>query len=776
MDQQHRRRLSQSEQDRTRWTTGAGRYVADMPAPGALTAVFLRSPHAHANITLFDAAAARAMPGVVGIITGADCEAAGFGNFRALMRYGMNGPRPLVVPFRPVLATGRVRFVGEAVACIVANSQAQAMDAAEAIIVEYDPLPAVVGIDSAGESAPIHKEAPGNLAFLHHAGDAQAAQAGLARAAHVVHTSVDLPRVAPVTMEPGGAIARYDVSLQTYHLTSPHQGINEFRPDLAAVLNVPEAQIMVDLPDVGGGFGARSPAYPEHAALLLAARLTGEMIRWVPTRSEAFLIDCHGRSTRLTGKLGLDEKGRFTAMEIEYEADLGAYVTTVGALVNIHNPLQTSSGAYAIPAISVQFKQYFSNAGPIGPYRGAGRPDIALLIERLVDLAAFEIGADPLKLREQNIILPAQFPYLTPAGSTYDNADYTELLATARQAADWETMPARRQEAVQRHRLLGCGVALFTEIAGAGGSAQDQAQVKLQVTGPLAHAVIETITGGSGQSHAETYAFILAPLLGIDPADIVLNASPAHSRLTGSGSIGSRSTQNAGSAVADAGSKLRAKLLAQAALRANAAPEDLHIEDGWVCRKDGSPVMSIAHIVEAEGGCMIEVGSTPSSVSFPSGCHIAEIEIDRDTGVVTLTRYVAVDDSGNVLNPIAAEAQIHGGIVQGVGEVIGEAMRYDETGQPLTGSFMDYAMPRAADVPSFIMLDRPTSSPNNPLGVKGLGEAGTTGALGAVTNAIAHALKQVGADIPALPCTADKVWHAMQNSQPGSFQFPDIRK
>ncbi len=314
-------------------------------------------------------------------------------------------------------------------------------------------------------------------------------------------------------------------------------------------------------------------------------------------------------------------------------------------------------------------------------------------------------------------------------------------------------------------RLLGVGVALFTEVAGAGGTAQDQAQVTLHVTNGVAHAVIETITGGSGQSQAETYAFVLAPLLGLDPADIVLHASPSHARLTGSGSIGSRSTQNAGSAVREAGGQLRAQLLAQAALRANAAPEELEIEGGWVRRRDGSAVLSVAQIIEAKGGTMTELGSAPSSVSFPSGCHIAEVEIDRDTGVVVLTRYVAVDDSGTILNPVAAEAQIHGGIVQGVGEVIGEAMCYDETGQPLTGSFMDYAMPRAADVPSFVMLDRPTPSPNNPLGVKGLGEAGTTGALAAVTNAIADALGQVGAALPELPCTSARIWQALRAAQ-----------
>lgn len=759
--QHHPPRLTQSERDRTRWVSGTGRYVADIAAPGALTAVFLRSPHAHAEIARLDTKAASAMPGVVRIITGADCTAAGFGNFRALMRYGVNGPRPMVVPFRPVLATERVRYVGEAVVCIIASSQAHALDAAEAVIVDYNPLPAVTWFGSDAATPPIYPEAPANLALLHQVGDAPMVQTELTRAAHIVRTSLDLPRIAPATIEPGGAIARYDATHETYHLITPHQGINEFRPDLAAVLNVPESHIMVDLPDVGGGFGVRSPAYPEHAALLLAAKLTGAIIRWVPTRSETFLTDCHGRSTRVSGKLGLEADGKFVAMELEYATDLGAYVTTVGAFVNIHNPLQSSTGTYDIPAFSMAFSQYFSNASPIGPYRGAGRPDVALLIERLVDLAAAKLSIDPLELRARNIIPATSFPYRTPAGSTYDNADYAALLDTAREVADWQNSTVRQREAAQRNRLFGHGVALFTEIAGAGASAHDQARVSLHLTQGRVQAVMETISGGSGQSQAETYAFVLAPLLGLDPADIVLNASLADSNLTGSGSIGSRSTQNAGSAIADAGGKIRAQLLAQAGLRANAPPEDLHIEAGRINRPDGSMVMTIAQAVEAEGGKITVVGSTPSSVSFPSGCHIAEIEIDRDTGHVTLTRYIAVDDSGTVLNPAVAEAQIHGGIVQGVGEVFCEAMRYDDIGQPLTGSFMDYPMPRAADVPNFITLDRPTPSPNNPLGVKGLGEAGTTGALAAVTNAIANALNHVGMGLPELPCTAEKLWYAI---------------
>lgn len=757
------RRPTQSAQDRTRWVSGAGRYVADIAVPpDALGAAFLRSPHAHAEIARIDVEAARAMPGVVTIVTGADCTAAGFGNFRAMMRYGTDGPRPLIAPFRPVLANDRVRFVGEPVACVIATSPAAAMDAAEAIMVDYRTLPAIVGLDQAQVGPDIHPEAPGNLAFLHQAGDDTAVKDAFARAAHIVSTRFELPRLAPTTMEPGGIVASYDEATSTYHLVTPHQGINEIRLDLAAVLNEPIERIRIELPDVGGGFGLRSPAYPEHAALLLAAKLTGRTVRWVPTRSEAFLNDYHGRSTRLAGRLALDADHRFTALEISYETDLGAYVTTVGAFVNVHNPLQSGTGTYAIPSVVGRFAQYFTNAGPIGPYRGAGRPDTAMLVERLVDRAATACGVDPLDLRARNAISAASFPYRTPFGAIYDSADYASLIDAARQASGWDDGEQRRTEAARRNALVGRGVALFTEIAGGGAATRDEARVTVGIVDGRATARIETVTGGSGQSQAETYAFILAAATGLDPADIVLDASPSDTMLTGAGSLGSRSTISAGGAVADAGQQIRTQLLAVAGLRANAAPEELAVANDCIERPDGSPVMTITEAITAAGGKIVVTGVKPVSSTFPSGCHVAEVEIDRDTGVVCLTRYVAIDDSGNVLNPKVAEAQIHGGIVQGVGEVLGEGMRYDETGQPLTGSFMDYTMPRAADVPNFVTGDRPTVSPNNLLGAKGLGEAGTTGALPAVANAIADALASIGAELPPLPCTSNRVWVAIR--------------
>ena len=755
-------RPTQSARDRTRWVSGAGRYVADVRAEGALAAAFLRSPHAHAAIVSLDAAAARAMPGVVAVLTGEDCAAAGFGNFRALMRYGAEGERPLVAPFRPVLAQGRVRYAGEPVACVVAETLAAAMDAAEAIAVEYEMLPPVVGLDAAPDAPPIHPEAPGNLAFLHAAGDAASVAAAFAASAHVAAVRFDLPRLAPSTMEPGGIVARYDAASGVYHLATPHQGINEIRLDLEAVLGVSASRIMIELPDVGGGFGLRSPAYPEHAALLLAARATGRTVRYVPTRGEAFLNDNHGRGTRLAGRLALDADLRFTAIEIDYQTDLGAYVTTVGAFVNVHNALQSGTGTYAIPAAHARFAQYFTNAGPLGPYRGAGRPDIALLVERLVDEAAAATGADPLDLRARNAIPAAAFPWRTAFGATYDSADYAALIAAARAESGWDDIAARRAEATARGALRGRGAALFTEIAGGGAAAQDEALVTLSLEGGHAVARIETVTGGSGQSQAETYAFILARETGLDPAHIELVASPPGSTLAGAGSIGSRSTVSAGSAVADAGVRLRERLLALAGLRANEAPEDLAIAGGAILRRDRTPVMTLAEAVAAAGGEIAVTGVKPVAATFPSGCHIAEVEIDRETGLVRLVRYVAADDSGVLVNPVVAEGQIHGGIVQGVGGVLGEGMRYDEAGQPLTGSFMDYTMPRAADVPGFVTIDLPTPSPNNPLGAKGLGEAGTTGALPAVANAVADALRSIGATLPPLPCTPLRVWEAIR--------------
>ena len=772
MDGAAQHRPTQSDRDRTRFVSGQGRYLADIPVDGALHAVFLRSPMAHARIASIDTAPALAMPGVVAVLTGEDCVAAGLKNFPVTMPFAGDGGRPLAIPHRPVLARDAVRHPGEAVACILAESASIAADAAEAVVVEYEALPVISGLASGADPSlkAIHTETAdaegrGNLAFDHHVGDADAVARAMDQAARIAEVSIDLPRIAPVAMESRGVIASFDAARGVYRIVTPHQGINEIRADFTTVLDLGPDSFEIELPDAGGGFGARSRAYPEHMALALAAKLTGQTVRWVGTRSEAFLTDNHGRGTRLTGRLALDADHRFIGLDFTYETDLGAYVAPVGAFVNVRSPMETAGGTYAIPAIAARFVQYFTNAVPLAPYRGAGRPDMALLVERLVDEAAHLAGIDPLDLRALNAIPAEAFPYRTPLGSTYDSADYAALIEAARARSDWDGFATRRAEAASRGRLRGRGVALFTEVAGGGGAKADEAAVTLSLADGRVTARMETVTGGTGQSQAETYAFVLADRLGLDPADVTLVMSPPDSRLQGAGSIGSRSTFSAGSAVADAGERLALRLKEAARRRANAPPDALRLEAGRILRADGTDVMGIDAALESLGGSVTEAGSAPVALTFPSGCHVAEIELDPEAGALTLERYVAADDAGTILNPIAATAQIHGGIVQGLGEVLGEAIRADEDGQVLTGSFMDYTMPRADDLPDFTVIDHGVRSPTNALGAKGLGEAGTTGALAAAANAIANALASAGADMPELPATPERVWQALQHGR-----------
>jgi carbon-monoxide dehydrogenase large subunit len=753
------RRPTQSDEDRRRFVTGQGRYLADTLAEDGpvLHAAFVRSPHAHATIRAIDASAAVSMPGVVRVLTAADCTAAGLRGFPSIMRYRRPDGGGLIVPFRPVLAGDRVRHVGECVACVVATDRHAAQDAAEAVMVDYDPLPVVPDLTAAlADGAPlVHDEAPGNLAFIHEAGDAQAVAAAFAGAAHVVACESALPRLAPSPMEPRGALAWFDAAAGRYHLRTQHQGITGLRGDICAVFGIAPEDVFIELPDVGGGFGARSNLHPEQASVMLAARLTGARVAWIGTRTEAFLTDQHGRGTHLRGRLALDGDGRMLALDVVFDGDLGAYATTVGAHIHVHNPLQTLTGAYAIPVAAARFRVAFSNAAPTGPYRGAGRPDIALLVERLADKAAAALGLDPIALRARNALGRAAFPYRTAAGSVYDSGDFAALLAGARAASDWDGFATRRARSEASGFRRGRGVALFTEIAGGGAADRDEARVALAVTADgNVTGTIETVTGGTGQSHAETYASIAAGPLGLDAADFRLRASIPDSRLIGAGSIASRSTISAGSAVLNGAESLRRMLLRPAALRANCAPEDLTIEAGAIRAADGRVIETVAGALAGLGGAIEVVGTQAMGVTFPSGCHVAEVEVDRETGAARLVAYTAVDDAGVVLNHTASEGQLHGGIAQGVGGALGEAIVTDADGQVLTASFMDYAMPRAADLVSFAVSDLPVPSPNNPLGAKGLGEAGTTGALAAVAAAVGDA---VGGDV-ALPVEAGQVW------------------
>ncbi|MDB5399959.1 MAG: putative oxidoreductase [Rhodopila sp.] len=742
--------VPQADAERLRKLRGRGRYTADErfmdgAFDGAAFAAFVRTPHAHARVLSVDVSEAAAMPGVVRVLTAADC--AGLGNFPVMDRIG----KGLAIPFRPVLAGDVVRHPGEAVACVIAETQAAALDAAEAVLVDYEALPAAVGLV---DGAPlVHPGAPGNVALRHEAGDADAVQAAMSEASLVVETEITLPRLAPVTLEPRAAAAAWDAESGVYIVRAPHQGVNEMRRDFAAVFGLPADRFVVLSGEVGGGFGPRNIAYPEYAAVMLAARLTGRAVVWQGNRSESFLTDIQGRGVRVRGRLAMDEAGRFTALSMAYDADLGAYISPVAVFANVNNPLQSLTGCYAIPAAHAVFRMMHTHAVPTGPYRGAGRPEMALLVERLVDIAGRRLGLDPFVLRERNIIPSEAFPWTLPSGARYDSGDFSRMMRTARAASDWEGYAVRQAPGVR----LGRGMALFIEVSG-GGGAPDDAALTLSAVDGRAALRIETVTASSGQSHARTFALVAGPRLGLPEVSVSLIASDPATGLSGAGSYASRSTIAAGSAVAAAADALSLRLRGMAGLRANCAPEDLHLADECVCRADGSPVCRVVDLLAEP---LSETGRVLPSQAFASGCHVAEVAVDEATGAAVLTRYLAVDDAGVTIDHQAAEAQIQGGIAQGVGEVLGEEAVIDAaSGQPYAASLMDYMLPRANDFPDYRVMECNTPSPFNPLGVKGIGEAGTTGALCAVTSAVADALG--GRDLPAMPFTQERLWRVMR--------------
>jgi carbon-monoxide dehydrogenase large subunit len=739
----------QAEAERRRKLLGQGRYTADERFDGAVCAAFVRSPHAHARILSVDVRAAVSMPGVLRVLTGEDCIAAELKNFPVIDRVGTG----LAIPFRPVIASDVVRHPGEIVACVIAETQTLAMDAAEAVAVDYESLPASIGVGT--ESPLVHPNAPGNVCLRHEAGDAAAVEAAMVAATLVVETDIELPRLAPVTMEPRSAVAAWDEASGVFTVRAPHQGVNEMRRDFGAVFGLPGDRFTVLNGEVGGGFGPRNIAYPDYAAVMLAAKLCGRPVAWTGTRSESFLTDIQGRGVRVRGRLAVDASGTFTAISMHYDADLGAYISPVAVFANINNPLQSITGCYVIPAAHAVFRMMHSHAVPTGPYRGAGRPEMALLVERLVDLAARRLGEDRFALRARNAIPRDAFPWLLPSGARYDSADFPRLMRMAREASDWDGFAERK--AASKGVRLGRGMGLFIEVSG-GGAMPDEAALTLSAGNGETALRIETVTASTGQSHARTFALIAGPRLGLTEGAIELVASDPAGRLSGAGSYASRSTIAAGSAVAQAADALSRKLRTLAALRANCAPDDLHLADDCVLRPDDSPVCRIVDLLAEP---MTETGKVVPTQAFASGCHVAEVAIDEATGAVTLIRYLAVDDAGVTLDHQATEAQIQGGIAQGVGEVLGEeAVIEPGSGQPIAASFMDYTLPRAHDFPDYRVLSCDTPSPFNPIGVKGIGEAGTTGALCAVTSAIADALG--GRVLPSMPFTQERLWRALQ--------------
>ncbi len=747
-----------------RLVTGQGKYTSDWNLPGQLHGSFLRADRAHAEIVSVGTAPALASSGVVAVFTGADTAKAGFKSTPQLARYPGRGGATIKVPHRDGLANARVRFVGQEVALVVAQTALAAQDAAEKIEVEYRDLPAVVDAEGAlaQGAEQLYPEIPGNLCFDYEYGDEAATDSAFARAAHVTRITLDSKRVVGNPMEPKACLAAYDAAADKYDLYVSSQGLSLMRGSASGITGIPAERIMVHAQDVGGGFGIRSDAYAEYCVAMLAAKSLDRPVKWTSSRSETFLSDYHGRAAKLTGELALDGEGRFLAIRINWIVNTGAYLSTPGPLINTLPPGLHAINLYRIPVMYGRHRLALTNTTPTTAYRGAGRPNVCYLAERLVEEAAREMKIDRLELRRRNFIPKDAFPYKTPhPHSVYDSGDPHGLLDEAVKQAEWKTFDARRADSQKRGKLRGIGCGAFIEPAGAGGAPKEEAMIKFGESG---NALLYVLAGPSGQGHETVYPEVVGEALGMDPDKITLRASdPDGPRLVGEGTIGSRSMMAHGGALVVAAREAVRKGTELAAKDLEVAPNDLEFAKGRYRVKGTDVSIGFEDLAKKYGSALDSGGEIPLPRSFPSGAHVAEVEIDPETGVVEVLRYTAVDDCGRVINHVLLDGQLHGGIAQGIGQAMGEHAIYDPaSGQLLTGTFMDYEIPRADGMPDIRLYDRSIPSPGNPLGVKGAGEAGTTGAVPAVANAVIDALRPLGIHHLDFPYTPDRVWHAIE--------------
>lgn len=740
-----------------RLLTGKGRYTADWNFPGQLYGCFLRSDRAHARIVSLDASAARAAPGVMGVFTGDDM--AHFKTPPPMVRY------PIKVPHRDILARRRVRYVGEEIALVVADSAAAAQDAAEKIELEMDELPAVVDAATAlAAGAPqLHDDVPGNLAATYEYGDERATAEAFARAAHVTRLKLDSTRVSGNPMEPKACVVTYDPAGDSYDVYASSQGISMMLPNFVAITGVPAERIRLHAHDVGGGFGIRSQAYPEYIALMHAAKALGRPVKWVGSRFESIVSDHHGRAAELQGELALDREGRFLAARLHWICNLGAYLSQAGPLINTLNPSTHAINSYGIPVIFGRHQIVLTNTTATTAYRGAGRPNVSYLMERMVDEAARELGIDRVELRRRNVIRKDAFPYRTPVGSTYDSGDPAGQIEKSLRFSDWAGFEARRGEAARRGKLRGIGIATFIEPCGGGATPQEQAAIRF---GDSGNAELHVLSGPSGQGHETMFADIVAQVFGMDPAKLQVRPSdPRGPALMGGGTVGSRSMMSHGGALFATAQEVVRKGLDLAAKELEVSARDVEFEAGRYRVKGTDLSITFEEVARRYGRQLDAKGGIPTPVAFPGGAHVCEVEVDPETGEIDIERYVAVDDCGRVLNHTLVEGQLHGGIVQGVGQVLGEHCVYDAGGQLLTGTFMDYVMPRSDMITGMELHDHSVLSPTNPLGVKGAGEAGTTGAVPALANAVIDALRPLGIRHLDFPYSPARVWHAIAKAK-----------
>ncbi|MGB8897007.1 MAG: xanthine dehydrogenase family protein molybdopterin-binding subunit [Pseudolabrys sp.] len=751
---------------------GAGRFMDDPHLPNTAYAAFVRSTHAHARIVSVKTESARKAKKVLAVLTAEDMKTANVGSVSRHPPVPGRGGAKMIMPFRPSLAGEKVMHVGDPVAMVVAETTAAAQDAADLVQVEYEELPPVIELRDAMKEGgmQLYPEAPGNLCVdwpgpaPDEQNEREVAEI-IAKAPHVAKVSVTNQRTVVASVETRGATGVYDKANDSYTLYACSQGADSLRGQAAAIMGVPNEKLRVITEDIGGAFGMKTPVYPEYPALLVAARQLGRPVHWQSTRSEAFVTDTQARDTVTEAELAINEKGKFLALRMRHRCNQGAYVSTAGVGINTNNFARCLPGMYRIQKVDVSVACYFSNTTPIGPYRGAGRPEANYALERVVEEAARVAGIDPVRLRKKNLIPLSAMPFKTPI-NTYDSGDFPALVDKALELADFDNFNKRRRESARRKKLRGIGVSCMLEHAGA--LPMEQASVSFPGGDQL---ILGCNVQSTGQGHATVFPRLLASKLGIDAAKIHHRHGDTAQGLTGFASVGSRSAMCAGSAIAHTADVMLAKGKKVASALLEASEADIQYRNGnfEVVGTDRKiSLFDTAKRAKEIGENLDTKEKTETPLTFPNGCHIAEVEIDPDTGAVDLVTYTAVDDPGVMLDPMIVEGQMHGSIAQGLGQALVENAVYDGNGQLVAGSFMDYGMPHAHTMP-LELREAVHSVPakSNPLGVKGTGEAGTTAAIAAVMNAISNAIPNGAANHMDMPATPAKVWAACQKGMAG---------
>jgi aerobic carbon-monoxide dehydrogenase large subunit len=752
---------------------GKGKYTDDFNLPGQAYAFIVRSSHAHGIIRGIDTQAATAMPGVLGVWTGADLASANYGPYTCGLPLKNRDGTPLLQTNRSALMSDKVRYVGDPVAFVVAETLAQARDAAEAVELDIEPLPAVTSAEAAAKpGAPqLYDHIPNNVALDYHYGDAAKVEAAFAAAARVTKLDITNTRVAVVAMEPRAALASYDKASERYTIQVPTQGVAGNRQNLAKnILKVPNDKVHLLTANVGGSFGMKNINYPEYLCILHAAKTLGRPVKWTDERSTSFLSDSHGRAGQMHCELALDAEGNFLAVKISGYGNLGAYITGVAPNPLSGNVAKNISSVYRTPLLSVDIKAVLTNTTLMGAYRGAGRPEANYYMERLIDRAADEMGINRLTLRKRNFIKPAQMPFASASGVTYDSGDFQGVFNKALEISDHANFARRRKESRKRGKLRGIAVGSYLEV-----TAPPNVELGKIVFENDGSVRLITGTLDYGQGHATPFAQVLCAQLGVPFESVRLEQGDSDVVHTGSGTGGSRSITASGMAIVQASKLVIEKGKRAAAHLMEAAEGDIEFGDGrfTIAGTDRSiDIIELARRIR-EGKMPEGVPDTldvdhttePVPSTFPNGCHVAEVEIDPDTGVTRIVRYTGVNDFGTIVNPMLVAGQLHGGVAQGIGQALMECVSYDESGQPITGSFMDYAMPRAEDIPDMAVGDHPVFAKSNPLGTKGCGEAGCAGSLATIVNAVLDALSEFGITHIDMPLTPERVWRAIEDAK-----------